>query len=159
MALRHTPIEMIRLVLVLALVVLFPFFADNYLLNLANTIGVVIVGAVGLNILTGFTGQISLGQGAFMAVGAYTAALLSINWGAPMWLTIPSAAILSRCGVSLEGSPNTPRSPQPICQCKQPVYIMHPRLIHNRIFNPIPHHCKSLHLEKHLNSNLTDKHH
>ena len=66
MALRHTPIEKIRLALVIAFVLIFPFFADNYLLNLANTIGVVVVGAIGLNILTGFTGQISLGQGDFI---------------------------------------------------------------------------------------------
>ncbi len=106
MALRHTPIEKLRLALVILFVLIFPFFADNYLLTLANTIGVVAIGAIGLNILTGFTGQISLGQGAFMAVGAYTAALMSIHWGAPMWLTIPAGAIATAIIGAIFGIPS-----------------------------------------------------
>ncbi len=106
MALRHTPIEKLRLALVILFILIFPFFADNYLLTLANTIGVVAIGAIGLNILTGFTGQISLGQGAFMAVGAYVAALMSIRWGAPMWLTIPAGAISTAIIGAIFGIPS-----------------------------------------------------
>lgn len=51
------------------------------------------IGAVGLNILVGFTGQISLGQGGFLAVGAYTAGLLATRLGFPIWLTIPMASL------------------------------------------------------------------
>ena len=106
MALRHTPIEKARLALIILFLLAFPFFADNYWLNLANTIGVVAIGAIGLNILTGFTGQISLGQGAFMAVGAYVAALMSIHWGAPMWLTIPAGAISTALIGAIFGIPS-----------------------------------------------------
>ncbi|HHB90283.1 MAG TPA: branched-chain amino acid ABC transporter permease [Anaerolineae bacterium] len=106
MALRHTPIEKARLALVILFLLVFPFVADNYWLNLANTIGVVAIGAIGLNILTGFTGQISLGQGAFLAVGAYTAALMSIHMGAPMWLTIPAGAITTAIIGAIFGIPS-----------------------------------------------------
>ncbi len=47
-----------------------PFFAGGHLLGVLNIIGISIVAAIGLNILLGYTGQISLGQAAFMAVGA-----------------------------------------------------------------------------------------
>ncbi len=95
MALRHTPAQKIRLALVIAFLLAFPFLANNYYLTLANQIGVAVIAAIGLNILTGFTGQISLGQGAFMAVGAYTAGLLAARAGMPIWITIPIAAIVT----------------------------------------------------------------
>ena len=54
----------------------FPLIASDYFLNLANIIGIASFGAIGLNILVGYTGQISIGHAAFMAVGAYTSAAL-----------------------------------------------------------------------------------
>src|SRR5260370_25236396 len=48
------------------------------------------IGAIGLNILVGYTGQVSLGHGAFMMVGSYTAALLTVRLGAPFWLGLPA---------------------------------------------------------------------
>ena len=58
------------------------------ILNMMNIIFIMVVGAHGLNLLTGFTGQISLGHGAFMGVGAYTTAILA-NMG---WPFIPALA-------------------------------------------------------------------
>ena len=49
---------------------------------------------LGLNILTGFNGQISLGHGAFYAIGAYAAAILMDRWGMPYWATLPLAGVL-----------------------------------------------------------------
>jgi branched-chain amino acid transport system permease protein len=46
---------------------------------------------LGLNILTGYNGQISLGHGAFFAIGAYTAAIMMDRWDLPYWSTIPAA--------------------------------------------------------------------
>ena len=94
-ALRRTPAQKVRLLALLAFLVIFPFFADNYYLTLANQIAIAAVGAIGLNILVGFTGQISLGQGAFMAVGAYTAGLLALRLGLPFWLTLPIASLVT----------------------------------------------------------------
>jgi branched-chain amino acid transport system permease protein len=51
------------------------------------------IAVLGLNLLTGFNGQISLGHGAFFAVGAYTAAILMDRWDWPYWATLPVAAM------------------------------------------------------------------
>ena len=51
-----------------------PRFATTYWLDVLNRIGIAIIGALGLNILVGYTGQISIGHAAFLAVGAYATA-------------------------------------------------------------------------------------
>lgn len=87
MALRRSHAQKIRLVILLILLLAFPFiFRENrYYLTLANQVGIAVIGAIGLNILVGYTGQISLGQGGFMAVGAYTAGILTAKMGMPWW--------------------------------------------------------------------------
>lgn len=62
-------------------------------MNILNRIAYTIVALQGLNILTGLTGQISLGQAAFMLVGGYISALAMTYWGLPIIFTIPLAAI------------------------------------------------------------------
>ncbi len=95
MALRRTHTQKIRLVLIIIFFLAFPFFANRYALTLANQIGIAVIGAIGLNILVGYTGQISLGQGGFMAVGAYTAGILTARLGIPWW-----ASTLAACFVT-----------------------------------------------------------
>jgi len=73
----------------LALVAL-PVWGGPYLIYMANISGIAIIAAIGLNILTGFTGQISLGHAAFVAIGAYTVAILASKWSLPFWLAIPA---------------------------------------------------------------------
>jgi branched-chain amino acid transport system permease protein len=83
----------------------FPFVAGEYLIYMANITGVAVVGAVGLNVLTGFTGQISLGHAAFMGVGAYTAAILA-EQGVTFLVTLPIAgAAAAICGL-IVGAPS-----------------------------------------------------
>ena len=60
----------------------FPSVATSYWLDVATRVGIATIAALGLNLLTGFTGQISLGNAAFLSVGAYTTAWLS-NQGVP----------------------------------------------------------------------------
>src|SRR6267378_2552442 len=60
---------------------------------------------LGLNILTGYNGQISLGHGAFYAIGAYTAAVLMDRLGAPYWATIPAAGAVCLVAGFLFGLP------------------------------------------------------
>ncbi len=74
---------------------LLPLFVRAYLLYITNMIFIFIVGAVGLNILIGFTGQISIGHGAFVAVGAYTSAILSTKLGTPFWIALPIAGFFA----------------------------------------------------------------
>ena len=83
------------LVLFLAAFALVPLVAGTYWLDVLNRIGIAIIGAIGLNILVGFTGQISIGHAAFLAVGAYTTAILEVRMGLPFWLAIPLAAIVT----------------------------------------------------------------
>jgi len=72
-----------------------PLAADAYILYVANLIGFAIIGAVGLNILTGFTGQISLGHAAFVGVGGYTAAILMTKLNLSFWLALPCAGFVA----------------------------------------------------------------
>jgi branched-chain amino acid transport system permease protein len=89
-----------------AALLLFPFFANDYVLYIANLIGFAVIGAVGLNILTGFTGQISLGHAAFMGIGGYTAAILVTRLGLPFWLALPGAGIVSALAGVIIGMPS-----------------------------------------------------
>ncbi|MDT8304402.1 MAG: branched-chain amino acid ABC transporter permease [Anaerolineae bacterium] len=106
MALRRTPLMRLRLIVVVVFLLVFPFVANGYQLTLANQIGIYAIGAIGLNILTGFTGQISLGQGAFMAVGAYSSGLLAARMGMPWWLTIPVACTVTAAVGAVFGIPS-----------------------------------------------------
>jgi branched-chain amino acid transport system permease protein len=63
------------------------------------------IAVLGLNLLTGFNGQISLGHGAFFAIGGYTTAILMFHYGVPYWLTLPVAAALCFVAGYLFGLP------------------------------------------------------
>jgi branched-chain amino acid transport system permease protein len=78
----------------LAVLLVLPFLVKNYRVFQFNLVLVYAVAILGLNILTGFNGQISLGHGAFYALGAYTAAVLMDKLGVPYWLTLPAAGAL-----------------------------------------------------------------
>ena len=76
----------------MALLVL-PFLVKNYRVFQFNLVLVYAVAILGLNILTGFNGQFSLGHGAFYAFGAYTAAILMSLYHVPYWATLPAAFV------------------------------------------------------------------
>ncbi len=71
-----------------------PFVAKGYQIFQATMVLSYAVALLGLNILTGYNGQISLGHGAFYALGAYTTGMLMEHAGMPYWLTIPCAALV-----------------------------------------------------------------
>ncbi|WP_244742754.1 branched-chain amino acid ABC transporter permease [Mesorhizobium sp. L-8-10] len=81
--------------LLLAAVIVAPFLLGNYQVTLMVSALIAIIGAVGLNMLTGTTGLISLGQAGFLAVGAYTNAILMMDYGWPVWLSIPAAGLMA----------------------------------------------------------------
>lgn len=93
--LRATRAEYARLGLMTIVLIAIPFLLDNYWLSQINTVLIAIVGAVGLNILVGFTGQISLGQGGFLAVGAYTSVLISDRMGLPVPVAVLIAVVMT----------------------------------------------------------------
>jgi branched-chain amino acid transport system permease protein len=79
---------------VLAAAFAFPFFASGYHLYQGAQVMIFAIALIGLNLLTGFNGQISLGHGAFFAIGGYGAAILIAKLGAPYWLAIPAASLV-----------------------------------------------------------------
>lgn len=105
LALRHTRAEHFRLGLVLLAMVVTPYLIGNYWLSVVNTILIAVIGAVGLNILVGFTGQISLGQGGFLAVGAFTSALLYQRADLPAPVSIACAVLVTAGAGALFGLP------------------------------------------------------
>ncbi len=89
-----------RLWLLVGLIILFgilplPFISGPGVLHILNMIGIYSIAAVGLNLLIGYTGQISLGHGAFFGVGAYAAAILATKVGVPFILSVPAAGIIT----------------------------------------------------------------
>ena len=82
------------LVVVLAVASLLPFVMSNFRLFQFTQVYIYAIALLGLNILTGYNGQISLGHGAFYALGAYTAAIMMDQWGIPYGWTIPVAGVL-----------------------------------------------------------------
>jgi len=81
----------------LALIVLaavLPFALSRYHVFELTMVMIYAIAVLGLNILTGYNGQISLGHGGFFAAGAYTAAILMHHYGVPYWATLPPAAVI-----------------------------------------------------------------
>src|SRR6202043_2228072 len=76
-------------------IVIVPLTLNEYYVSILDLILIAVVGALGLNILVGYTGQISIGHGAFMSVGAYTAANLIVRLGMPFWVAIPAGGAMA----------------------------------------------------------------
>jgi branched-chain amino acid transport system permease protein len=86
--------------LLLALAIAFPFISDNdYYLTVMATAYVFAIATLGLNLITGYTGQFNLAHSGFMAVGAYTVGILTVDHNVPFWI----AFLLSGCLAALLG--------------------------------------------------------
>ncbi|MBV8074370.1 MAG: branched-chain amino acid ABC transporter permease [Candidatus Eremiobacteraeota bacterium] len=83
------------LVLALAVAVIPLTVKSQYVLQVTDTAMIYAVAVIGLGILLGLTGQMSLAQAAFFGIGAYASALLSIDLGWPFWLSLPVAVLIS----------------------------------------------------------------
>lgn len=70
-------------------------FGGGYFVYVLNLTGIFALVAIGLALLTGFSGQISLGHAGFFAIGAYASALLAQRLGLPFWIAIPAAGVLA----------------------------------------------------------------
>src|SRR5947209_10326911 len=81
-------------VLLAAIAVLLPFVVRNFVVFQLTMAMVYAIAILGLNLLTGFNGQFSLGHSAFFGLGAYTAAILIENYGVPYYLTFPVAGLV-----------------------------------------------------------------
>jgi branched-chain amino acid transport system permease protein len=83
----------------------FPFFASGYHIYQGSQVLILAIALLGLNLLTGFNGQISLGHGAFFAIGGYGAAILIVKFGLPFWAAIPLASVVCFVAGFLFGFP------------------------------------------------------
>ena len=86
--------------------VVLPLSLHEYYLSIINISLIAIVGALGLNILVGYTGQISVGHAAFMSVGAYTAANLAVKLDLPFWVTLPAGGLMAALIGAIVGIPS-----------------------------------------------------
>ena len=101
------PGELIAVAVFVAAVGLVPLALDTFQAFQFAYVAIYFVAIAGLNILTGYTGQISLGHGAFMAIGGYTTAILVADHGWPELATIPIAGLVAGGAGVLFGIPAT----------------------------------------------------
>jgi branched-chain amino acid transport system permease protein len=95
---------LITVLVLLAAIVPVAWFTDYHLFQLTMVV-VYAIAILGLSLLTGFNGQISLGHGAFYAIGAYTTAILMSSWNVPYWATLPISAVVCAAVGFLLGLP------------------------------------------------------
>src|SRR5215472_11892583 len=80
----------------LAVMIPLPWLAFNdYQRFILDLILINVILAVGLNIVKGFAGQVTVGHIALMAIGAYTSAVLATKFGAPFWIALPGAMLVT----------------------------------------------------------------
>ncbi len=92
--------KLVPIGVVVAVLVALPFLISGYHQGLATYVAIYFIAILGLNILTGYTGQISIGHGAFMAIGGYTTTLLSADQHWSLLATLPaSLGIAFVCGL------------------------------------------------------------
>ena len=95
MATIRRPWQWVLLGVSLGLLFWAPQWGNAYITAVLNQIGYTVIALQGLNLLTGYTGQISLGQAAFMMVGGYASGLLSIHLNLPIYLSLPIGALIT----------------------------------------------------------------
>jgi len=93
------------IIILLVIACALPFLVSNYRTFQFTLVLVYAIALLGLNILTGYSGQISLGHGAFYALGAYCTAILMAKGGVPYWATLPAAAAVCFVAGFLFGLP------------------------------------------------------
>jgi branched-chain amino acid transport system permease protein len=93
-ALTQTRLERTSLALFALALIVFPFLASTFYLDLACQVFLASVGSLALMLLTGYAGQISLGHAGLLCAGAFSAGILFKEYHAPFWLTLPAAAVV-----------------------------------------------------------------
>src|SRR5262245_9394935 len=86
-------LDVVALIAVAVILLVLPGVTDNYVLYVMIRLFIYVLVALGLNLLTGYAGQVSLGHAAFFAIGAYTAAVFAERWRWPSVLCVVTAAV------------------------------------------------------------------
>lgn len=106
MALFHSKLQWAMVAAFVLILLACPLFFSETMLTILTFICIAVISVHGLNILTGYCGQISIGHAGFMAVGGYTAAILSAKLGVPFWAALPCAALAAGTAGLLFGLPS-----------------------------------------------------
>jgi branched-chain amino acid transport system permease protein len=106
MAIFRTGLQWAALAAFIVFLYVCPFFLSDRILTIATMIGIAIISVHGLNILTGYCGQISMGHVGFMAVGAYVSAILTAKFGWSFWTAMPCAALAAGVAGLIFGLPS-----------------------------------------------------
>ncbi|ODT81825.1 MAG: hypothetical protein ABS76_10250 [Pelagibacterium sp. SCN 64-44] len=91
--LRANAGEIVGWLLLAAAMLVLPAFGSVYLTYMGCLVAINILATVGLNITVGYGGLMSIGHSAFLGVGAYASALMTIHWGTPLWLSMIGGAV------------------------------------------------------------------
>ena len=102
---RSLAVPLVSFAALTAVVAVVPVFVSEFRAQQLAYVAIYLIAIIGLNILTGYTGQISLGHGAFMAVGGYTTAILMADHGVKDVWTIPLAGLVAGAAGFLFGIP------------------------------------------------------
>lgn len=86
----------LRYLAALAAIAVYPFIVPNdFFVYVAQEVAITAIAAIGLNVLFGLSGQLSLGQAGFFALGAYGSGILALKLGWPLWVTIPVGVMVA----------------------------------------------------------------
>ncbi len=103
---RHSWLTVAGSLLLMLLLLFLPQLSDSeYYVHLANMVGISVMLTLSLNLVFGYTGQISVGHAAFYAIGAYTAAIVMTKFHWPFWLAVPASMISAGLIGALLGIP------------------------------------------------------
>jgi branched-chain amino acid transport system permease protein len=106
MRLVKEPYQRVLIALAVAGLLLFPLASDGFVLRLMSMSFLAVISAVGLNLLTGYCGQLSLGHAGFMAIGAFTTVVLVTLGRMPFWITVPAGSVAGALFGVLVGLPS-----------------------------------------------------
>jgi branched-chain amino acid transport system permease protein len=106
MAIFRTKTQWLILLAFLAFLFSSPLYFSDRILTILTIIGITVISVHGLNILTGYCNQISIGHAGFMAVGAYTSGMLTAHLGWSFWAALPCAALAAGLVGILFGLPS-----------------------------------------------------
>lgn len=106
MAIIRTPLRWAVLIAALLVLAVLPFVASYHLISFLNNVAITVIVVLGLQIVSGYCGQISFGQAAFMAVGAYTSAILTQKAGLCFWIALPLSGLVSGIFGLVGGAPS-----------------------------------------------------
>lgn len=84
---------------------IFKAFLNDYYIQVLTMLGIYLIGSLGLNLITGVTGQLSFGHAAFLSIGAYTSAVFSVKLGLPFPIAILAAGVMASIWGILLGFP------------------------------------------------------